>query len=148
MRTVTYVRTKKTSVSIYLVCYTIMTYLIHAHIIYELCCCLLLGIIVLTSSCNITKIDKTLILSILVTYNLCFVTFTAFNCDWILESQPNCHTWPIPFYWPSWYSVATLIHYPCTIAFTGLADWSAFLELVLPNMWSHVWDNGPMESTI
>ena len=22
-------------------------------------------------------------------------------CDWILENQPNCQTWPIPFYWPS-----------------------------------------------
>ena len=22
-------------------------------------------------------------------------------CDWILENRPNCHTWPIPFYWPS-----------------------------------------------
>ena len=21
-------------------------------------------------------------------------------CDWILENQPNCHTWLIPFYWP------------------------------------------------
>ena len=21
--------------------------------------------------------------------------------DWILEHQPNCHTKPIPFYWPS-----------------------------------------------
>ena len=22
-------------------------------------------------------------------------------CDWILENQPKCHAWPIPFYWPS-----------------------------------------------
>ena len=22
-------------------------------------------------------------------------------CDWILENQPNSHTKPIPFYWPS-----------------------------------------------
>ena len=22
-------------------------------------------------------------------------------CDWILENRPNCHTGPIPFYWPS-----------------------------------------------
>ena len=28
----------------------------------------------------------------------------------------------------------TLIHYPCTVALPGLADWSAFLELVLPTM--------------
>ena len=38
--------------------------------------------------------------------------------------------------------IATLIHYPCTVALTGLADWSAFLELVLPSMWSHDWDSG------
>ena len=38
--------------------------------------------------------------------------------------------------------IATLIHYPCTVALTGLADRSAFLELVLPTMWSHIWDNG------
>ena len=23
------------------------------------------------------------------------------NCDWILENPPNCHTMPIPLYWPS-----------------------------------------------
>ena len=22
-------------------------------------------------------------------------------CDWILENQPNCHTWPIALSWPS-----------------------------------------------
>ena len=22
-------------------------------------------------------------------------------CDWILENRPQCHTWPIAFYWPS-----------------------------------------------
>ena len=26
--------------------------------------------------------------------------------------------------------IATLIHYPCVVALPGLADWSAFLELV------------------
>ena len=30
--------------------------------------------------------------------------------------------------------ITTLIHCPCTVALTGLADWSAFLELVLPIM--------------
>ena len=46
--------------------------------------------------------------------------------------------------------IATLIHYPCTVALIGLADWSAFLELVLPN---HVKSRvttekmGPMEGT-
>ena len=65
----------------YLACYTIMKYLMHTHIIYELCCCLLLWIILLSGFCNITKVDKTLILSILTTYNLSmqnFVTFGAF----------------------------------------------------------------------
>ena len=38
--------------------------------------------------------------------------------------------------------IATLIHYPCTVALTGLTEWSAFLEMVLPTMWSHDWDNG------
>ena len=27
--------------------------------------------------------------------------------------------------------IASLIHYPCTVALTGLTDWSAFLELIL-----------------
>ena len=63
------------------------------------------------------------------------------KCDWILENWPKCHTWPT-------YSILlaqlidALIHYPCTVALTGLADWSAFLELVLLTMWSHNWDNG------
>ena len=65
----------------YLACYTIINYLKHAHIIHELCCCLFLWIILLSSICNITKLDKTLIiLSILATYNLSiqsFVTFVA-----------------------------------------------------------------------
>ena len=30
--------------------------------------------------------------------------------------------------------IATLIHYPCTVALAGLADWSAFLGLILPTM--------------
>ena len=30
--------------------------------------------------------------------------------------------------------IATLIHYPCTVTLTTLADWSAFLELVLLTM--------------
>ena len=30
--------------------------------------------------------------------------------------------------------IATLIHYSCTVALPGLADWSAFLERVLPTM--------------
>ena len=29
--------------------------------------------------------------------------------------------------------IATLIHYPCTVALPGLADWSAFLERVFAN---------------
>ena len=30
--------------------------------------------------------------------------------------------------------IATLIHYPCTVAIPGLAAWSAFLEWILPTM--------------
>ena len=30
--------------------------------------------------------------------------------------------------------IVTLIHYPCTVALTGLADWSAFLRQVLQTM--------------
>ena len=37
--------------------------------------------------------------------------------------------------------IATLVHYP-RIVLMGLVDWSAFLELVLPTMWGHNWDNG------
>ena len=33
--------------------------------------------------------------------------------------------------------IATLIHYPCTVAIPGLAAWSAFLERIFPTMWSH-----------
>ena len=33
--------------------------------------------------------------------------------------------------------IATLIHYPCTVAIPGLADWFAFLERILPTMSSH-----------
>ena len=38
--------------------------------------------------------------------------------------------------------IATLIHYPCTVAIPGLAAWSAFLEQIFPTMWSHDWHNG------
>ena len=67
----------------YLACYTIMNYLRQAHniIIYEICCCLLFWIILLSSFCNITKVDKTLILTLLsipAMYNLSIVTFAAF----------------------------------------------------------------------
>ena len=34
-------------------------------------------------------------------YGMCTVIHIHINCDWILENQPNCHTRPIPFYWPS-----------------------------------------------
>ena len=50
-------------------------------------------------------------------------------CDWILENLLDLA-----------YSIllvqliATLTHYPYTVALTGLADWSAFLELVLLTM--------------
>ena len=30
--------------------------------------------------------------------------------------------------------IATLIHYPCSVVLMGLANWSAFLELVLSTM--------------
>ena len=29
----------------------------------------------------------------------CRILFKIY--DWILENRPNCHTRPIPFYWPS-----------------------------------------------
>ena len=38
--------------------------------------------------------------------------------------------------------IATLIHYLCTVALPGLADWSAFLEWVLLIMKSLNLDNG------
>ena len=32
----------------------------------------------------------------------CFYTvIQGVLCDWILENRLNCHTRPIPFYWPS-----------------------------------------------
>ena len=54
-------------------------------------------------------------------------------CDWMLENQPKCHTWPS-------YSmllaqlIVTLIHYPCSVALLGnkyLTFWNdeeVFLE--------------------
>ena len=33
-------------------------------------------------------------------FKSCTVAIIAI-CDWILENRPNCHTGPIPFYWPS-----------------------------------------------
>ena len=38
--------------------------------------------------------------------------------------------------------IATVMHYLWTTALTGLADLSAFVEQVLPTMWSYDWDNG------
>ena len=39
--------------------------------------------------------------------------------------------------------IATLIiNYPCTVGLPGLADWSAFLEQVLPTILSHDLDDG------
>ena len=44
--------------------------------------------------------------------------------------------------------IATLIHYPCTVALTGLADWSAFdLELVYQSCEVTSETMGPMEGT-
>ena len=34
-------------------------------------------------------------------YFVCTLNIAYHNCDWILENRPNCHTGPIPFYWPS-----------------------------------------------
>ena len=38
--------------------------------------------------------------------------------------------------------MATLIHYTFTLPFSGLVDWSAFLEQLLPTLYIHDWDNG------
>ena len=43
--------------------------------------------------------------------------------------------------------IATLMHYPCTDALLGYADWSAFLELVLPTCKVTTETMGPMEGT-
>ena len=34
-------------------------------------------------------------------------------CDWILENRPNCHTGPIPFYWPSEWLHSNTTHSHC-----------------------------------
>ena len=49
------------------------------------------------------------------------------------ESRPKCH---LAYFILLAQLVDTLIHYPCTVALPGLADWSvwAFLELALPTM--------------
>ena len=38
------------------------------------------------------------------------------------------------FYFTALANIATLIHYTCTVAIPGLADWSAFLEPIVPTM--------------
>ena len=43
--------------------------------------------------------------------------------------------------------IATLIHYPYTVALTGLVDWSAFLELVLLTCKVKTETMRPMEGT-
>ena len=48
-------------------------------------------------------------------------------CDWILENQLKCHTWPFHFIGPA---NSHTLHYPCTVALPGLADWFTFLEQV------------------
>ena len=48
-------------------------------------------------------------------------------CDWILEHQPKCYIMAYSVLLAQ--LIATLIHYPCTVALPDLADWSAFLEL-------------------
>ena len=43
-------------------------------------------------------------LSTALDFVLCFMReelIVLYICDWILENRPNCHTRPIPFYWPS-----------------------------------------------
>ena len=56
-------------------------------------------------------------------------TYIDTICDWILAKMLHLA-----------YSIllaqliVSLIRYPCTVVLTGLADWSAFLELVLPSM--------------
>ena len=41
--------------------------------------------------------------------------------------------------------IATLIHYPCIVALTGLDDWSAFLEWVVRSCEVMTETMGPME---
>ena len=38
--------------------------------------------------------------------------------------------------------MATLIHYTFTLPLSGLVDWSAFLERLLPTLSIQDWDNG------
>ena len=65
-------------------------------------------------------------------------TLDTNKCDWVLESWPNLSISLAQL-------IATLIHYLCTVALTVLADWSAFLKLALPTIWSHNWDNSALQ---
>ena len=59
---------------------------------------------------NVQLRNKTLLLSIflqimvselIIIRNIFAFYIPIYICDWILETRPNCHTRPIPFYWPS-----------------------------------------------
>ena len=55
------------------------------------------------------------------------------KCDWILENRPK-YISHLAYCIILLQLIATLIHYLCIVALTGLASWSAFPELVLPTM--------------
>ena len=56
----------------------------------------------LARECNIACGQYRIYVLRLVMYSCLLHDQNNFICDWILENQPNCHTRPIPIYWPSW----------------------------------------------
>ena len=53
-------------------------------------------------------------------------------CSWIVTKMSHLANYTL---FPQLTPI--LIHYLCTVALPGLADWPAFLEWVLPTMSSH-----------
>ena len=59
-----------------------------------------------------------------------------------MENQPKCHTWPSYFILLS-QLIATLIHYLCTIALSGLTDRFVFREGFTDHVKSQLRQWGP-----
>ena len=57
-------------------------------------------------------------------YRPLFLYYSLIVTAWILENRPNCHTRPIPFYWPSYNGFTCTLH-------THRLDWQAWLTNLL-----------------
>ena len=64
--------------------------------------------------------------------HLCIHLYVCnYICDWIFEKPIEMSHLTYSYFILFAQLIATLIHYPCTVALPGFADWSSFLEWVL-----------------